>query len=259
MFDSTCPSAESLRGQTQRYWRERTDALHRHSSEEWFKKYAAEVQAMLPRGGVLLDAGCGACQLTAWLAHGHERVHALDLSESMLAAARGNLARYKIDNVILYKAAVEQLPTEIASADVVLAYGVVQYLDQAALRRFLGEVRRVLSPSGIACLGLVPNVDFRRRYHLGLTHDHKPSSLNMANLARRMWNVYRIRRQAERDGNLLWDGIGRWFSKREIREEADTAGFDSEIRQAWFYEYRFHVLLTPRPDKLSPGRHAPHE
>jgi ubiquinone/menaquinone biosynthesis C-methylase UbiE len=247
MFDSTYTAAVSLGEQTQRYWQERTDALHRHSSEEWFKKYAAELQAMLPRGGVLVDAGCGACQLTAWLAHDHERVHALDLSEAMLAAARGTLARQQIDNVILYKAEVEQLPSEIAYADVVLAYGVVQYLDQAAFRRFLDGVRRVLSPSGIACLGLVPNVDFRRRYRLGLTHDHKPGSLTMANMARRMWNVYRTKRQAERDGNLLWDGIGRWFSKHEVREEAGAAGFDAEIRHAWFYEYRFHVLLTPRP------------
>jgi 2-polyprenyl-3-methyl-5-hydroxy-6-metoxy-1,4-benzoquinol methylase len=82
------PTLASL---SHKYWRGKTDGMHRHSEEEWFQKYAAELLAMLPLRGTLLDVGCGSCQVTTYLAQVFEHVYAFDFSEQCSQPAKSEL------------------------------------------------------------------------------------------------------------------------------------------------------------------------
>src|SRR5271169_2763203 len=95
---------------SQQYWATKTDALHRYSTEDWLQKYASELLAMLPLGGTLLDIGCGACEVTTYLASKFERVYAVDFSDSMLAAARQRLERREIKNIQLLNGTAQNFP-----------------------------------------------------------------------------------------------------------------------------------------------------
>src|SRR5437868_1162393 len=86
---------------SQKYWSDKTDAKHRYSTEKWLQIYSSELLALLPQGGTLLDVGCGACQITTYLAPAFERVYAIDFSDSMLETARQRIKNLQITNISL--------------------------------------------------------------------------------------------------------------------------------------------------------------
>lgn len=96
--------------------------------------------------GRVLDLGCGAGRLTGYLVEGGADVHGIDISERMLAVARTRYpgARWEQGDL----RAVGELPAGAYDV-VVLAWNVIDVLDDATRREFLGAVRRVLTPDGL--------------------------------------------------------------------------------------------------------------
>jgi len=195
---------------------------------------------MIPAGGTLVDVGCGACQITTHLAAYFDRVLGIDFSPTMLEAAQRRIDELAVHNIELMLGTMQQFPFPIRNADVVLSYGVCQYLSLADLRQHLDQVDNVLSPAGTACLALVPNSEFRSWYRLNILGGKKRTASDR--LAWRATLLYRMT-GALLARNLLWDGIGNWFSRDDIENVADRCGFDVDFRHCWFYEYRFHALL----------------
>jgi SAM-dependent methyltransferase len=244
-------AAESALATTaRRYWSDKSDGMHRGSDEASYAKYAAELLAMLPAGGTLIDVGCGACQVTTYLAPHFSLVIGFDQSESMLAAARARIERLGLRNIDVRFGNAVAFPASLPKAGVVLSYGVVQYLSSGELLRHLSECRRVVADNGIACSAIVPDVALRDVYYyrtLVPTDSRVVSRLSgCAELARR-----RLRGRLAR--NPLWDGMGNWFSTAEFARVAGAAGFDAEFRHCWYYEYRFHALLRPCQRTLAPS------
>lgn len=222
------------------YWAGRVDAVHRHSEEHWLRLYAEELLALVPHGGTLLDVGCGSCQLTTYMAQAFERVVAFDFSDSMLEAGRERVAANGVSNVTVTNGDATRFPREAARADVILAHGVIQYFDDAALEKHLAECARVLAPGGVVCWGLVPNRRLRLMWYLRLLNGPRPTARE---LLRRGYHTWRRWRKARAAGDHLWDGIGNWFDAETLASRARAAGFDMTWRHSWFYEYRFHALL----------------
>ena len=159
---------------SQAFWKDKTEAQHRHHDERWFRLYAQELLAIMPSGGTLLDVGCGAAQLTTYLAGQFDSIIGIDLSESMLAAGRARIAN-QAPRVALVRSAATALPFASNSIDVILAYGVIQYFDTAALQRHVMECARVLRPSGKVCWGQIPNARLRRLWYAGALMNPRPS------------------------------------------------------------------------------------
>ena len=236
------PQSE-LQSFSYKYWTGKTDAGHRRSSEEWYKKYATELLAMFSSRGTLLDVGCGACQLTSYLAPEFEQVFAVDFSETMLAAAHERIESCGLTNVRLVSGAAQEIPEVITSANVILSYQVIQYLTLAEFRRHLHECRRILDRGGMVCAAAIPNSALKELYY-----DKRlvPNQVQFAGRLRSWAQLTRRRVMAHFRRDLLWDGIGNWFSQADIETVANDSGFDVEFRNSWFYEYRFHALLTPK-------------
>jgi ubiquinone/menaquinone biosynthesis C-methylase UbiE len=222
------------------FWNKQTDALHRHKSEEWLKKYAEEMGAMIPKGGTMLDIGCGACELTSFFASWFDQVYGVDISRSMLIKGQSRLYELGISNVKLIEGSATEIPPEIAQVDVIMAYSVVQYVDEHDLRLHLRECDRVLNPEGIVCWGLIPNAQLRHLWYSGLLDLPQPS---LRSAATRYARTLRRWLRGHRMGELLWDGIGHWFFPDMLRSIADSAGFTMDMRYSWYYAYRFHALL----------------
>jgi len=238
-------SDRAIRRLTTEFFHGRVDAGHRYSGEDWFAKYAGELLALVPRGGVLLDVGCGACQITTHLSAAYDRVIAFDLSDSMLAAARERADLFGVTNVEICSGDASRFPASVKSADVILANYMLQYLDGPALLAHLRECERVLAPGGVICWGLIPNANLRRLWYAGALSNPRPR-------ARHMLKAYVKTRfrwwKSERRGDSLWDNIGLWFTQDELRQVAGGMGFAVEFRNSWFYEYRFHALLRRAAD-----------
>ena len=93
-----------------------------------FKNTLLSFLAMLPSGGTLLDVGCGACQLTTYLAPEFDQVYGVDFSETMLLTARQRIERRGLTNVWVLSGTAQKFPEVINNANVILSYQLVQYL-----------------------------------------------------------------------------------------------------------------------------------
>ncbi len=99
--------------------------------------------ARLARGKRVLDAGCGAGYGSAELAQAADSVVGVDRAAEAIDFAR---ASYGLPNLRFEQASCEALPHPGGSFDLVVAFEVIEHLDN--WREFLLEARRVLAPAG---------------------------------------------------------------------------------------------------------------
>ena len=102
----------------------------------------------------LLDVGCGRSSILSVLA---SRVTfenppiGIDISRAMLEMGRRDIARAGV-RIGLTQGSATALPLADAAFDVVTCAYVVKHMPDVGLLRLLGEIRRVLTPGGIAVL-----------------------------------------------------------------------------------------------------------
>ncbi len=105
-------------------------------------------ELFIDRGGLepgrrVLELGCGTGVFLQKTARSGAAIHGLDLSDELLAKARGKLA--DCPNVTLDQGNAEQMPYPSAHFDTVYGSSVLHHLDlEAALR----DIHRVLKPGG---------------------------------------------------------------------------------------------------------------
>ena len=99
--------------------------------------------ARLAHGKRVLDAGCGAGYGTAELAGAADSAVGIDTAEEAVEFAREH---YNLANLRFEQASCEALPFADGSFELVVAFEVIEHLEN--WRGFLGEARRVLAESG---------------------------------------------------------------------------------------------------------------
>lgn len=119
--------------------------------------------AIAPRELVVADLGCGAGELTAFLAGRCARVVAVDHSANMLETARRHV---RAENVEFRRGELDDLPLADAEADAVFLNLVWHHV--ADMDRVAREVYRVLRPRGVAVIcDLLPHDEEWMRERLG--------------------------------------------------------------------------------------------
>ncbi|HWB83376.1 MAG TPA: methyltransferase domain-containing protein [Bryobacteraceae bacterium] len=112
------------------------DLLNEHMARYTFA-------ARLARGKRVLDAGCGAGYGSAELARVAASVVGVDVAAEAVDFAREN---YPLPNLRFEQASCAALPHPAASFDLVVAFEVIEHLEN--WREFLAESRRVMAPNG---------------------------------------------------------------------------------------------------------------
>jgi SAM-dependent methyltransferase len=233
-----------MREKYQAWWSSKQDAGHRFQTEDWFEKNANELSCLFPKGGTLVDVGCGNAQLLTYLAPHYDQVVGIDFTPSMLEVARKRVEAFGLKNVRLELGDACQFPAAVSRADLILSNQVAQNLAAAEIRLHLQECNRVLAPLGAVGICGVPWLNLRNWYYSGGRHRvlGRLSALEGLRTLRRRGGLFLSRLR----GEVMADGIGLWYSREEIGAIASAAGFDCDTVTAWHYEYRFHARLRRR-------------
>jgi len=127
-------------------------------SETWsFIIRARRVAELLQRSGTTLggvvDVGCGTAPVARSVVAMGAQYIGLDFSPEMVAEARENVADLvQKGEADLRVGDVTAIDLPDASADAVLAMGVLEYLTRPAVDQATSEMRRILRPGGVAIL-----------------------------------------------------------------------------------------------------------
>jgi len=106
-----------------------------------------------PRGRKILEVGCGAANASLYFAKRKAEVTALDINEPVLAIARQNFKKAKVEGKFVVGDA-EKLPFGDGEFDIVMSHGLMEHFKHPEVS--FGEQMRVLKPGGILFADIVP-------------------------------------------------------------------------------------------------------
>lgn len=112
----------------------------------------------LPEQGTALDVGCGFGRSVLWLRDKYERVHATDISSSVIELAEKLCTA---DNVTFHVNEADSLPSAIQprTVDVAYIFTVFQHIPREFACNLLKQTATLLAPGGVAVFNLVSEVN----------------------------------------------------------------------------------------------------
>ena len=139
---------------------------------------APAVAALLAHGDFaharsVFELGCGTGRLARKLLSDYlpstSTYRGVDVSSTMAALATDRLSEFSERTVVSIYPGDTDLPAPSQSVDRFLATYVFDLLPEEAIRRMLGEARRILRPGGLLCLaGITPGTTVLSRVVMGL-------------------------------------------------------------------------------------------
>jgi SAM-dependent methyltransferase len=131
---------------------------NRWDPEEFFARGRAEIDELLGyterlgwrlERGAALDFGCGVGRLTQALAEHFEEVVGVDISSTMIGAARRH-DKHPDRIRFIVNATADLAVLESASFDLIYSNITLQHVPPAAVEAYIGEFVRLLRPGGLA-------------------------------------------------------------------------------------------------------------
>lgn len=130
----------------------------REVRDSWSRFEAATGQAPAP-DSIVVDFGCGVGRLSTALAERTARVVGIDISESMLHAARGVIPPDLRARICLIASSSPTLPLGESTADFVYTSLVLQHMPAHLALGYVGDFMRVLKPGGYAFVQVAERPD----------------------------------------------------------------------------------------------------
>lgn len=120
---------------------------------------------------VLLDAGCGTGNYSRGMVERVRRIHAVDMSQDMLAVASRKLKRFRDQGrITFHRARIDALPFDKTTFDAVMINQVLHHVDEPGdedypgHRRILREFHRVLRSHGLLVISTCSQEQLRHGY-----------------------------------------------------------------------------------------------
>jgi SAM-dependent methyltransferase len=217
------------------YWNGATDPGHRHTDPWWIEFYAKELLFYFPaKPGRVLECGCGTGVFYPYFKSHCESYLGIDFSESMLREFRlawpgVQLIRADAANLNLGEGVLQR-----GDFDFIFSNQVCQFFDREKLHAHLETLAALVRPTGSCLIANIPDAQLRLYYYASALRADRSSSL-LSGLKQIV--AVAIRRA---------DGIGHWYSRREIAEIARSFGFECESFSSASFEYRFHLRLQKK-------------
>lgn len=198
-------------------WFNKPDQIS-HYTEEFITGATSAEQYLLshlPKGGSVLDAGCGTGRISVYLSERGYCVSGIDVSEGLLSVARENAKKRKQD-IKFYHTEGTTLPFEDEEFDIIVGFKILCYIPTRELRYdYMKELYRVLKPNGICVItqNVVPDE------YIDEAEDEYYKSSPAAQ--------FQILEKG--DHFPLGDGYVRWFTENDLSNEIRNTAFEVEL------------------------------
>jgi ubiquinone/menaquinone biosynthesis C-methylase UbiE len=208
-------------------WDERADFWNQSSQEMWDTGSRSEIVPFLEKyvgkGATVLDIGCGDGYGTYKVNRAGYIATGIDLSEEMVKRAK---ARGEHEGLSFMQGDINSLPIQDESFDVAMVINALEWTEHplAAIQ----EVKRVLKPNGLACVGILgPTAAPRENSYMRLYG--KPVICNTM----MPWEFEKL---VKENGFDVVDGLGVY--KRGVSEK-HLSNLSADLKQALTFMWVF--------------------
>ncbi len=151
----------------------------------------------LPRGTKLIELGCGTGRALSYIktVFPDMEIFGADYSKGVIDYAKSAYGKFGVQFIHIESAASTQFSS--SSFDVVLSSHVIEHIKERDGRRFLEEVRRILTPEGYAFIGTperkkcqnlyAENPKDEKKYRLIPPHEHEYTLSELRNAAEKVF------------------------------------------------------------------------
>lgn len=115
------------------------------------------------KGKTILDIASGSGYGTNLLAKSAKKAYGVDVSEEAISYAKNN---YAADNIEFILGDGEKIPLADNSVEVVVTFETIEHIKD--YKKFMSEIRRVLTPDGVAIVSTPNDIEFAEGNHFHL-------------------------------------------------------------------------------------------
>lgn len=172
----------------------------------------------------------------------------VDISSSMIQKAEDRLKNYNKTNVNLIVSDERKFWGNVSqSYDRITAGQVVQYFNLSQVEDFISESSKHLSNNGKIILFDIIDTDLFMLFNLGLFKE-RTSKFEII----KRFIDYNITKAIRIIKGLPGDELGKTYHPDTLTNIAKKYNLESERVSSMYYEYRYHLMFTKKPDIFLP-------
>jgi len=213
------------------FWSDKTSALHKSHSAEFYETCAGELKALFPQKELsqVLEIGCGDGRMFQHLGVSRENYAGVDFSPQLV-----ELFDSRHPGLRLSCAEGSSYVDTRSRYDLIFSHGVIQHFDPEMLHQHFENARSMMHGDSILICGSVLDKKQQREYESGM--DSRGPMLRILRLCKSHFRRL-----------LGLDAMGFWYRREDIAKIARSSGFETSFVQSRVYPYRFHAVLRLRP------------
>jgi len=228
------------------YWASKNTPSNRRDDDEFCQKKISEALLHIPKGGIILDYGCGNCNQTKFLSPFFNRIIAVDFSKSMLCEAEKEIGLLGIKNISLLHADELTVWSKIEKkVNIIISTGVIQYFTSRQLKNFIENCLKNITNDGyIAFYDVIHPLKYLYfKYNL---INNKGNFINISRYVIQLFFHFFFENQPD----IYLGEIGYGYYPIYFLDICKKNNLEIEFVSSIYYEYRYHVIIRKKHEDI---------
>jgi cyclopropane fatty-acyl-phospholipid synthase-like methyltransferase len=210
------------------FWENQSTPLHRYNTEEWYRRYAQEINLILEslgyQGGSVLETGCGNGALFDHLKIDKQDYIGTDISESLTKIFQ---ERHPDLKIICTDSESYQVERQFS---LIFSNAVLQHFSPQQLDRYIDNSLKMLDSNGILLMANMLDRDAKSKFY-----DNGADYSQIASIVSQS-------KTAIKEKVLKQTVLGNWYRDRDFLKFRER-GLEMHVFGSLFHPYRFSLAF----------------